>query len=209
VKQYNNIVAGIDVGGSSKGFHAVAFRDGQYLSRYRSHDPKSIAEWCRETDALLVGIDAPCRWRSSGKARAAERELAREKISCFVTPDKEKAHIRPFYQWMLNGAELYSEIEPDYPLFSGRWSSGPVCFETFPQAVACALAGSIVSAKQKAVVRRDLLSRHGIDLSALTNIDFVDGALCALTAHYLLMGKVRAYGDNESGYIVVPALELI
>jgi predicted nuclease with RNAse H fold len=201
------VVIGIDVGGPSKGFHAVALRDGRYLAKYASSDPLSIAAWCRETGALIVGIDAPCRWSSAGRARSAERALAAERISAFATPDIEKAKCSSFYRWMLNGAELYRSIEPDYPLMKGSNTiSGRGCFETFPQAVACALAGKIVSAKRKAVERRVLLRKAGIDISALTNIDTVDAALCALAAHYFLAGSVKAYGDAKDGFIVVPAL---
>ena len=110
---------------------------------------------------------------------------------------------------MLNGAELYCMIEPDYPLFNGsNTESGLVCFETFPQAVACALAGKIVSAKRKGVVRRELLRQSGIETAALTNIDTVAAALCAFTAHYFLAGSVKKYGDSAEGFIVVPAMKI-
>ncbi len=105
---------------------------------------------------------------------------------------------------MLNGAELYRLIEPHFPLFSGRTPLGLVSFETFPQAIACSLAGTIVSAKKKRVIRRELLHKAGIDISALTSIDYVDAALCGLTAHYLLTGRFKTYGDQTDGIIVVP-----
>ncbi len=201
----NYIAVGIDVGGSQKGFHAVALRSCRYLTKFAHLDASDVAAWCRETGALIVGIDAPCRWRSTEQARTAERKLATDGISCFITPDSEKAKSRAFYQWMLNGAELYRRIEPDYPLYSGSAFSGPVCFETFPQAVACQLAGRVVSAKQKAVERRKLLREAGIDISALTNMDLVDAALCALAAQYLVAGSFKTYGDTTDGFIVVPA----
>ena len=201
----NYIAIEIDVGGSKKGFHAVALRSGRYLTKFAHFDAATVAAWCRETGALIVGIDAPCRWRSTEQARSAERKLATDGISCFITPDSEKAKSRAFYQWMLNGAELYRRIEPDYPLYNGSTFSGPVCFETFPQAVACMLADRIVSAKQKAVERRTLLHKAGIDISALTNMDLVDAALCALTAQHLVTGSIKTYGDTTDGFIVVPA----
>jgi hypothetical protein len=80
-----------------------------------------------------------------------------------------------------------------------------ICFETFPQAVACALAGSTVSAKGKATIRRGLLHAAGIDVGPLKNVDSVDAALCALTAHHFLAGSIKTYGDPETGLIVVPA----
>jgi len=43
-----------------------------------------------------------------------------------------------------------------------------------------------------------------IDTEPLTNIDSVDAALCALTAHHFLAGSFKTYGDPETGLIVVP-----
>src|SRR5206468_9732635 len=81
---------------------------------------------------------------------------------------------------------------------------GQVCFETFPHAVACALAGKIVSATQKRIIRRELLREAGIDTRRLTNIDTIDAALCALAANHFLAGNVKTYGDASEGFIVVP-----
>ncbi len=108
---------------------------------------------------------------------------------------------------MLAGAELYRLlVKSRYRLFDERnAASSPVCFETFPQAAACSLAGKIVSAKRKGVVRRKLLRTAGIDTAPLTNIDVVDAALCALTAHSLMAGNFKTYGDDREGFIVVPA----
>jgi hypothetical protein len=38
-----SIVAGIDVGGSKKGFHAVALQDGRYHAQFNSRDATDIA----------------------------------------------------------------------------------------------------------------------------------------------------------------------
>jgi predicted nuclease with RNAse H fold len=202
------VAVGIDVGGTRKGFHAVALHDGRRLKTFAAPDPESIALWCREVDAWAVGIDAPCRWSITGRARPAERELAVERIHCFATPSRRTAERRKFYQWMLNGAALYQAIERNYPLFDGRSTSafGRVCFETFPQAVACALAGKTVRASEKRIVRRELLQQAGIDTTSLTNIDTIDAALCALTANYLLTGSTKAYGDVAEGLIIVPVI---
>jgi predicted nuclease with RNAse H fold len=107
---------------------------------------------------------------------------------------------------MLAGAELYSLLEPDYALYDGhlKSSQGLVCFETFPQAIACSIAGQIVSAKRKCSVRRQLLREVGLDVSAFTNIDTVDAALCAWAAQEFVQGAAVALGEPETGYIVVP-----
>ena len=82
-------------------------------------------------------------------------------------------------------------------------------FETFPQAVACALAGKVVSAKQKSTVRRALLREAGFDTTPFTNIDTIDAALCALTAQFLLKNTFKSYGEAVEGFIVAPKLENI
>lgn len=202
----SNVVVGIDVGGTRKGFHAVALRNGRYFDKLAARDPLLMAEWCKALSAQAVGIDAPCRWSLSGRARPAERALAAEGIYAFATPNRATAEGKDFYRWMLNGAELYRVIEQNYRLFDGSNATAePVCCETFPQAVACALAGTIVSARQKRTVRRELLLKAGIDTEPLSNIDTVDAALCALAAHSLVSGRFKTYGDTSEGYVVVPA----
>ena len=201
------IVVGIDVGGPKKGYHAVALLDGRYHAQFSSCAASDIVDWCRESDAYAVGVDAPCRWSDTGRARPAERELMAEHVWCFSTPTLKAAaaHPKNHFGWMLNGAELFRTLEKDYPLFDGTISpDAHVCFETFPQAIACALAGAPVSAKRKATLRRELLRNAGIDTTRLANIDIVDAALCALTAHQLMAGSIKTYGDAESGLIVVP-----
>ena len=69
-------VVGIDVGGSRKGFHAVALEDGVFLARRQTSCVAELTGWCRDgIDARLVAIDAPCRWRASDGTRPAERQL--------------------------------------------------------------------------------------------------------------------------------------
>ncbi len=164
-----------------------------------------MTRWCLEIKARIIAIDAPCRWSITGRARPAERELAQDGIYAFATPTRQNAESRAFYRWMQNGATLYQAIELHYQLFEGRIGDfSQVCFETFPHAVACALAGKIVSAKRKCIIRRELLREAGIDTTLLTNIDTVDAALCALAANHFLAGNVKTYGDATEGFIVVP-----
>jgi predicted nuclease with RNAse H fold len=203
------IVAGIDVGGPRKGFHAVALRDGAFLAKYADPEPRRIAAWCRDVSARLVGVDAPCRWSADGRARNAERSLGAAGIHCFITPTLETAKTKAFYRWMVNGAELFSHIEQSHPLYAGGAVSDreTACFETFPQAIACALAGRIVPAGRKRTIRRELLREAGVETGSLTNIDTVDAAHCALAAHHLAAGRVRVYGVPGSGLIVIPERE--
>jgi predicted nuclease with RNAse H fold len=203
-----NFSIGIDVGSSARGFHAVAFREGKYFGKLRSSDTRSLASWCKESGAHVIGIDAPCRWSTTGRARRAERELMAQRIWCFSTPsfDNAEAHPSDYFGWMRHGAALYAALlSVGYSLFDGtRQPAQPVCFETFPHAIACALQGEVVSAKRKRQVRRRLLQENAIEIEALTNIDWIDAALCALVAHRFLSGSVKTCGTVEEGFIVLP-----
>jgi predicted RNase H-like nuclease len=80
------------------------------------------------------------------------------------------------------------------------------CFETFPHAIAWHLRGGNADAKRKRTQRRELLTNHGIATDELTNIDWVDAALCALSAHMVGSGgQVETFGAAETGYIIVPS----
>lgn len=202
----SDIFVGVDVGGTRKGFHAIAIRERAITGQLHTLVSEEVAEWCNECEAIGVGIDAPCRWSRTGHARAAERELAQLGISAFATPTRALAESKTFYSWMLNGARLYILVERRFPLFSGRKPDSRFCVETFPQAVACALAGRVLSAKEKRTNRSAILVSEGMDTSSLTSVDFVDAALCALTAQYVGRGAYKAYGDETDGFIVVPSL---
>lgn len=200
----SELVVGVDVGGLAKGFHAVALRNQRVTDKVHVEAAREIRDWCSSIGATTVGIDAPCRPSLEGYGRAAERALAGERIFSFLTPTHDVAVTKAFYAWMLHGWELYGLLEPNYPLFTGGPIIGRTCFETFPHAVACALAGEVVSAKKKRVVRRALLRGAGVDDSALSNIDEVDATLCALAANSLKRNAFRSYGDPLDGLIVVP-----
>lgn len=208
-KNESPLVAGVDVGGPRRGFHAVLMRDTQVCETASLGEAAAVARWCRKLGAKVIAVDAPCRWSSDGKSRPAECALRAEGIGCFSTPTHAMARTHPtgYYDWMRTGARLFSLLEKTHPLFDGRAAvtSEPVSIETFPHAVACALAGRIVSARGKRSIRRGLLERAGVDLTLLTNIDLVDAALCGLAATALARGAFRTYGERKSGYIVVPS----
>ena len=173
---------GVAVGGTQKGFHAVALRHNQIVAKPTTCSALDVATLCREQGAAAVGIDAPCQWSLTGRARPCERELAGLGMSVFSTPSQAVGQVHPFYRWMVNGAELFRLLVPDYRLYDGRSAPlDPLCFETFPQAIACSLAGRNLSAKNKRADRRRLLVQAGISSEALPTIDDIDAALCALS----------------------------
>jgi predicted RNase H-like nuclease len=205
MKSSGKTVIGIDVGGREKGFHAVALRNGEFKP-HLFKDALSVADWCLVAGAQVIAIDAPCAWATSGGSRLAERSLAvgGQIIQCFKTPTRTSAQGRAFYGWVFNGEQLYQRLFPHYRLFDGSRQRGKIVLETFPHAVVCALAGNVVSARPKASTRRQMLRDQGYDDGPLSNIDFVDAALCALTAERHLLGRTHPFGDREEGYIVVP-----
>ena len=201
-------VVGIDVGGQRKGFHAVALQGEHFVDKTTDTNPAVIVDWCLNHRATVVSVDAPCGWSQTGSSRLAEREmeLLGKKIFCFATPTFERAknHGKGFYDWVFNGEKLYVQLRRNYQLFDGRRRKDTVCFETFPHAIVCAMAGQVVSAKPKAKVRRKALQNRGHDVSNLSNIDFVDAALCAVVADELRKDNYRCFGNPEEGFIVVP-----
>jgi predicted nuclease with RNAse H fold len=200
-------VAGIDVGGSKKGAHLVILRGTEVVLACSRKTPEEMVRLCVERDVEAVGIDAPCRWAVEGARRVAETTLARQRISLFSTPTRERAAQSAFYEWMLTGELIYATFcEAEYPLFSAANArSSRVCFETFPHAITCAMLGmGVARAAEKRVQRRGVLEDADVDTSALKTIDDLDAALCALTAGLLLEAKAVAIGDEPGGYIVVP-----
>jgi len=197
---------GIDVGGVTKGFHVVALH-GRNVERKTSPHAAEIARWCIERSDV-VAVDAPCGWSQVGSSRLSERELklSGRKINCFSTPTRTmaQAHRKHFYDWVFNGEELYCELRAYYQLFNGERPEGPTCFETFPHAIVCALIGKVVPAKPKNSTRREVLRNLGCDDRPLKSIDFVDAALCAVTAEQFSSGRTMNFGTREEGIIVVP-----
>ena len=207
--RYRTTVAGVDVGGMKKGFHAVVLRDAKFLDKLATRSAAEVVTWCRDHQTTVVGIDAPCKWSLSGKARPCERTLSCLGMSSFSTPSLAIGQLNSFYGWMLNGAELFKLLAPEYVLFDGRTVvPHRIRFETFPHAIACALAGKKLRAKNKRMDRRRLLHLAGISAVSLANIDEVDAALCALAGHHVLAGSFNAYGDEAEGFIVVPTVAL-
>jgi predicted nuclease with RNAse H fold len=200
------VVVGVDVGGMKKGFHAVALRESALVGKFAAASAAEVVSWCCEQEACVIGIDAPCQWSLSGRARPCERELAGLGMSAFCTPSQAVGRVHPFYSWMLNGAELFRLLAPHYRVYDGRSPvTGRVCFETFPHAIACALAGKKLSATHKRVDRRQLLARAAIATELFTNIDELDAALCAVAAEHVVTGYFKAYGDAAEGFILLPA----
>lgn len=204
-----SVVAGIDVGGDRKGCNLVVLRGTQVVCSIGALAPESLLEHLLAHDVMAVGVDAPARWRTGEAARQAERELAGSGITLFSTPSRAAAvaNTSGFYGWMFNGERVFQALAGAYPLLAtAEYCGGRVSFETFPHAITAAYLGRhVASAKLKLVQRRQILASLGIATSALTSIDAIDAALCAVAAQHLLAGTARAFGVAADGYIHVPA----
>jgi predicted RNase H-like nuclease len=215
------ITVGIDVGGSSKGFHAVALQGNKVLEAKcfrgseREHVIGELVRWCVNQKAQAVAVDAPCGWSMDGGSRPCERALQRMGISSFYTPMRAKAEGRAFYDWVRNGEALFHAFQSHFPLYKGGGAVEPgrrFCFETFPHAITWQRRGGNADAKSKRKQRRDLLEQgqRPVDLAKhKSSIDFIDAALCAQMAADVLAGApFHALGDVESGFLLVPELEV-
>lgn len=202
--KHHETVVGIDVGGIVKGYHAVAINGQVILGVKTSTAPAEIVAFCLSHQANVVALDAPCGWSCNGSSREAERKLLKKRISCFSTPSAEKAKESSFYGWVFNGAVLYQKLLSHYALFDGNKTTDMCCIETFPHAVVCALAGSIVTAKPKSVTRRLVLESQNYKTDLLSNVDFLDAALCAVSASHFRLNNCQAFGNTKEGFIVIP-----
>ena len=153
-------VAGIDVGGVRKGFHAVVLHGAKVTDLMHDKSADRLAAWLRSMDVSAIAVDAPCSWSADGRARSAERVLMSQAVWCFSTPTREVAvdHPRQHYDWMLNGERLYQALGPTHPLHR-RWAgiaAKQFCLETYPHAVTAANFGGHVRARDKRRDRRHL-----------------------------------------------------
>ena len=63
----------------------------------------------------------------------------------------------------------------------------------------------MVAAHPKRETRRAALRKPGYEVSMLSNVAFVDAALCAVTAAAFAQGSYRLFGERSEGFMVVPA----
>ena len=202
------ITIGIDVGGIKKGFHAVANRDGLYLAHFHSIHPDEVASWVLSHNPSAVAIDAPSMFSLNSGSRKAERELVSNGMRCFYTPTRALAAKSRFYDWVFNGELLYQRL--GLPIFMGEQSQKTCVIETFPHAVQMSLWASDSNpvGNKRSVRESTLALKANYDTSQLSNIDFIDAALCAVSADYFAHHQFTAYGCKTEGYIVLPKIKL-
>ena len=203
------IVAGIDVGGARKGFHAVLLEGRRVVDQLNTSDAEALAQWCLRAER--IAIDAPCGWALAGqRSRLCERQLLAAGIHCFATPTREAALASRsnFYGWMLRGEALYAALQGHGVLLAREAQAlqGRCCFESFPHGITIALSPQVeVKAALKLEQRSALLERFGVSRSGLSRIDWIDAAVCALFAGLLAeRAPVDIYGEPQAGLLVLP-----
>ena len=107
--------AGVDVGGTRKGFHLAVLDSRGRLSvaGERIATARAVVERLLPMAPSLVAVDAPRRPAEPGqRSRACEREFVRAGICALrFTPDLQTLLANPFHAWVLQGLELYRALE--------------------------------------------------------------------------------------------------
>ena len=197
------MVAGVDVGAEKKGFHVVIL-EGNVGKCFHREKPTEVRDLCARVE--VIAIDAPCGWACqsispTGRSRQAERDLkALRGIQSFYTPTRARAavNMNKNYDWVFNGEQLWRTLRQ-------RAIGGPVrLIETFPQGIACALRGQVLSAKNKRHDRGRILKRLGYLLDTPASIDYLDATLCAHAAACFAQGSFEQFGNATEGCIVLP-----
>jgi predicted nuclease with RNAse H fold len=109
--------AGVDVGGSRKGFHLAVVDGRRVVDVAHVRDVSAAVAWLYEHAPELTAVDAPIE----PGPRVCERELARSVCHLYFTPMLAEG---PFYDWMRRGAELYAAL----------LTAGLTAIECFPTA---------------------------------------------------------------------------
>ncbi len=197
---------GIDIGGIKKGFHAVVNRDGHYYAHFHSTNPDKIVAWVLSHQPSVIAIDAPSMFSQNDRSRKAERDLVNNGMRCFYTPTRALAAQSHFYDWVFNGQLIYQKL--GLPIFMGDQTDAPCIIETFPHAIQIALwarNGQSCPEGSKLSVRRNTLAvQANYETSQLSSTDFIDAALCAVSADYFSNNQFTAYGCMQDGFIVLP-----
>lgn len=198
---------GIDVGELRNGLHLVLLDEQLKCTEVvRVHQVNRAVDFCRAHKPAIVAIDSPPAWGLQGNSRLAERQLRERGIQSFLTPNKNNIvkHENPFYGWMRVGFSMFDQLDPLFPRYRADDPKGKA-IEVFPNASAIYIA-NLLRPKTVSVVkwRRQVLAASGVEVERLTNLDFVDAGLAALTGLFALKGDYTPFGDPDEGVIVVP-----
>ena len=185
--------AGVDVGGSRKGFHAaVVDRAGAVRAVERCATTNAVVDLVRTHGARVVAVDSPVSAAPPGEAsRAGERELAMRVCGIRYTPDRAAMTARDdsYYEWIEHGFELYEALR----------SAGVRTIECFPTASWTRWGGRRDRESRAAWSARVLAQLRLIELPARLGQDERDAIGAAATARAYELGDMETFGE-----IVVP-----
>jgi predicted nuclease with RNAse H fold len=185
--------AGVDVGGSRKGFHVAVLDRRLRVSLTRAPTVGRCVEAVR--GAFVVAVDAPSAWAAPGEGlRGCERSFAGAGV-CGIrpTPDEATAAARTdrYYEWVEQGLALWAALEDE----------GAPTVECFPTASWTRWVGPRGRTSRAAWSRAGLV-HLGVDgAEAAGNQDERDAVAAALTAWQCdrRPASVERFGD-----LVVP-----
>lgn len=165
--------AGVDVGGSRKGFHVALLDGGRRVSLARAPTVERCVALVRA--AAVVGIDAPASWAAPGEgSRACERAFASAGV-CGIrpTPDEATAVARTdrYYEWVERGLELWAALR----------GAGVPAVECFPTASWTRWTGRR-GAAGRGTWSSAGLAALGVDGDRARNQDERDAVAAAVTA---------------------------
>ena len=182
--------AGVDVGGSRKGFHVAIVRDRALGELARAKRVDDVASWLEDRRPRVVAVDSPLALAPDGAAsRACERRLASAICGIRYTPERSRLAGNGYYEWIERGLELHEALRP------GPWT----VIECFPTASWTRWAGPKAS-QSRAAWSRAALARLGIaDVPPRLGQDGRDAIAAALTARAYERGETESFDE-----IVVP-----
>ena len=109
--------AGVDVGGSRKGFDLAVVDERRLVDRARLREPADAVAWLRPFSPRLVAVDSPRTCAPAGlRSRAEERELANRICGIRYTPAREVVadEASAYYEWIRRGLALYEALPDEW-----------------------------------------------------------------------------------------------
>jgi predicted nuclease with RNAse H fold len=183
--------AGVDVGGTRKGFHVAVVDDDRLVGGPRRvATPGEVVEFLGELSTRLVAVDSPREPAPDGaRSRADERALAVAVCGIRYTPDAAAVAASTYYEWIRNGLELYTALS------AARFRA----IECFPTASWTRWAGPRGARSRARWSHEALAGRALAGVPGRLSQDDRDAIGAALTARAFERGVTESFGT-----IVVP-----
>jgi predicted nuclease with RNAse H fold len=179
-----NRFAGVDVGGSRKGFHAAVIDDRALVAGpTRLPDVATTVRWLVDQAPVVVAVDAPLTLGP----RECERALTRHVCHLYFTP---AALAGTFYDWMRNGFALYAALR----------ENGLAAIECFPTGTWTILAGKRGDRSRQAWTKGGLAALRLAGIPSRLDQDGRDAICAAYTARV----HARGHADPRFAPIAIP-----